>query len=76
MTVAGQRPCDSCYDAASEEGTGYGLDSDDLQELMGVFGDELADHLCDEIETEGEIRCGCDCKGASKRKLRKGKERA
>ena len=51
--------CDSCLDALEEEGfTGS-------KEFMSRFcmeiGSEIADHLCDQIETDEEIKCACAC---------------
>lgn len=57
--------CDSCVDAATEDGAG-GIE----EEALALMGEDMADHLCDEIETDGEIRCACPCKRAAKRKLR------
>ena len=57
--------CDSCVDAAIEDGA-EGFE----EEALAIMGEEIADHLCDEIETDGEIRCACLCKRAAKRKLR------
>ncbi len=60
------KPCESCIDAAIEEGAG----DDIAAECLALMGEDIADHLCDEIETEGEVVCGCPCKRAAKRRLR------
>jgi hypothetical protein len=61
--------CDSCDTAAYDEGMGNELFMD---EIMAELGGEIADHLCDEIETDGEARCGCGCHWRLKRSIRKG----
>lgn len=49
--------CDSCTNAAHDEGAG------DIAELLMLeVGAEMADHLCDEEETGGQIVCGCACR--------------
>lgn len=59
--------CDSCLDCAYDEGAHNG----ELQAaLCRTVGEILPDHLCDEIETDGEIRCACSCKQRDKRRLR------
>ena len=57
--------CESCIEAATEEGAG-GFE----EEALMLMGDDIADHLCDEIETDGEVRCSCPCKPGAKRRLR------
>ena len=67
MGVDESAMCDSCLDAAEDEGwMGIGGDMDDL--LLGMCED-MADHLCDMVETNGEIQCKCACK-PFKHKLR------
>jgi len=70
---AATSPCDSCMDVGSEEAGNWGLNEDDIAEVLSELGGDIADHLCDEIETDGEIRCGCGCHLRRKRELRKGK---
>ena len=47
--------CDSCYMAGQEEGAG----DDDIMVQIGWM---MPDHLCDPVETDGEIQCGCGCR--------------
>ena len=60
--------CDSCLDAAYDA-IGYDEDKPDAQEefLDMVSGEGLlVDHLCDRIESDGDIPCKCgDHKGGS-----------
>ena len=79
MVAIVERPrepvCESCLDAADETefsgATAFMLDEDEKILIMREFGNEVADHLCDEIESDGDIRCGCGCKRKGKRQLRK-----
>lgn len=48
--------CDSCIQAAGDEGAD-GFEEEALAEL----GAEIADHLCDKRESEGEVPCDCPC---------------
>ena len=50
--------CDSCLDAAYDDG----VEGDMQDTVMRELGGDMADHLCDEIETEGGIICGCGCR--------------
>ena len=64
--------CDSCLDAAYDE-AGSLFDDEDgtpAEEICLTLGADIADHLCDEIETQGEVRCDCACKQRRKRELR------
>ncbi len=61
------KPCESCIDAAIEEGAG----DDIAAECLALMGEDIADHLCDEIETEGEVVCGCPCKASAKKEIRR-----
>jgi len=50
--------CDSCIDAFIDEG----LDEDFPIELFPLdMGADIADHLCDKWEIDGEIECDCAC---------------
>ncbi len=60
------KPCESCLEAVIEEGAG----EDIAEECLDLMGEDIADHLCDEIETEGEVVCGCPCKRVEKKRLR------
>lgn len=57
--------CESCREAFEEEGA----DEDMIDDLIEL-GSEIADHLCDEIESDGDIRCICSCHPAAKKRLR------
>lgn len=59
--------CDLCSDAAHDDG----IPDDIGDEIMMAFGDDFADHLCDEIESDGEIRCSCPCKAGLNRNIRR-----
>ena len=57
-TTKANEVCDSCCDVAYDDGiTGW----DEQQMIMRELGSELADHLCDQRESDGEIRCACLC---------------
>lgn len=61
------RVCDLCLDAATEEL----LAAADERELLCImFGSEIGDHLCEEIETDGVTRCSCSCHEPEKQALR------
>ena len=62
--------CDSWDMAAYDAGMGR---EPLMEDIMAELGDEFADHLCDEIETDGEISCGCGCHWKAKRDMRKGR---
>ena len=52
--------CGSCTNAAHEQA---GEIDDILADmLMLEMGADMADHLCDEVETNGAIVCGCACR--------------
>ena len=56
-----QRVCDSYRNAAAEE---IGDETDELgigEMLMSEMGDDLAYHLCDEVESPGSVVCLCGC---------------
>ena len=49
--------CDTCLESVAEE-----FGSDDMLSvtlLIQSMGEDLPDHLCDRVETQGEIDCGC-----------------
>ncbi|KKM88669.1 hypothetical protein LCGC14_1256400 [marine sediment metagenome] len=60
------KPCESCVEAVIDDGA----DEDIAEEALDLMGEDIADHLCDEIETQGEVECSCPCKRAAKRRLR------
>jgi len=45
--------CDSCSDAAFEEGA--------TPDMMPDVGADMPDHLCDQRETDGIVDCNCGC---------------
>ena len=51
------RVCDECLTAANDEG----VEDDNQEKVMAEIGDMFADHLCDQRETDGEIKCRCAC---------------
>jgi hypothetical protein len=57
-TTPANEVCDSCCDVAYDDGI---TDWAEQQTIMRELGSELADHLCDQRETDGEIRCACLC---------------
>ncbi len=61
--------CPACQEAYQEEG----LDVTDPRALgFGAFlGEDLPDHLCDEIENGEGPRCDCACHSTEKRKQRR-----
>jgi hypothetical protein len=65
--------CDTCVESAEEDGA-WGMDDGDIATILRDMGSEISDHLCDEIETDGEAKCGCSCKRRLKRQLRNRKQ--
>ena len=53
--------CESCLDAAYDEGA---EDVDDAELLLAELGADIADHLCDNVEVGLEAECKCPCKTA------------
>lgn len=51
--------CDSCLNVAYDNGFKTYVEQADVMKDMG---DDLEDHLCDQVETEGEIECECGCR--------------
>ncbi|KKL11465.1 hypothetical protein LCGC14_2545510, partial [marine sediment metagenome] len=60
------KPCESCLEAVIDDGA----DEDIAEECLELMGEDIADHLCDEVETGGEVQCGCPCKSKAKLELR------
>ena len=49
--------CDTCLESVAEE-----FDSNDMlsvQLLIQEMRADLPDHLCDRVETNGELECSC-----------------
>ena len=61
------RVCDSCMTVAYDKGINGAAEQ---AATMVSIGAELSDHICDECEPDGEIRCDCGCHGQAKRRLR------
>ena len=58
----GRRICESCLDAAHDEGA-----EDDIAELVMLeLGADVADHPCDAVESGGSIKCLCPCRWAGR----------
>jgi len=52
------RLCDSCREAGEDQ-----IADDDMAEIVMLeLGADLPDHLCDQVETHGAIRCACACR--------------
>ena len=49
--------CESCIAAAEEEGVPEGDEVRVMRQIGGMF----ADHLCDQTESDGDIKCNCGC---------------
>jgi len=62
------RVCETCLDAAADEGLARDREA---AMFCTELGDELADHLCEEIELDGETRCMCSCHQLAKQALRR-----
>jgi hypothetical protein len=61
------RVCEMCLQAGSEEAM---APKDECELLCVMFGDEIGDHLCEEIENDGATRCSCTCHESAKQALR------
>lgn len=53
--------CESCLEVADEEVAPDISSVREMSSLMIDMGAELADHLCDQIESDGDIQCACAC---------------
>lgn len=58
--------CDSCLEVALDNGAS----SDIAEEVLTLMGEDIADHICDEIEEDGVVHCDCACKPEAKLQLR------
>jgi len=61
------RVCDDCLQSAAEEAL---APIEECELLCTELGSEIADHLCEEIELNGEIRCDCACHRSVKQTIR------
>ncbi len=59
--------CEMCLQAGAEEAIAR---PDECDLLCVMFGSEIGDHLCEEIENDGGMRCGCSCHESIKQLLR------
>lgn len=59
--------CGTCLQSAADE---MRERPEDCTLVCTAFGEDLADHLCEEIENEGGDRCACACHAWEKRDLR------
>lgn len=64
---ATSRVCETCLAWANEEEL---APEDECELLCVTLGDEIADHLCEEIENAGATRCDCACHPNEKRSFR------
>ena len=55
--ATGTEVCDLCLAAAEDEG----VDEDIKEQVMMELGADMPDHLCDEVESAGYVRCSCAC---------------
>ena len=55
------RICDSCQNAAYDETGGPGEETELYVEICLLLGADIPDHLCDETESDGNVRCDCPC---------------
>ncbi len=62
------RVCEMCLESAAEETMAA---EDEGALLCVMFGSEIGDHLCEEIESDGATRCGCSCHQPQKHALRR-----
>ena len=53
--------CDTCVNAAADEVGGPGEEMELYTEVCLMLGADIADHLCDETESDGGVRCDCPC---------------
>ena len=49
--------CDTCLESVAEEFASNDMLS--VQLLIQEMGADLPDHLCDRVETNGELECSC-----------------
>jgi hypothetical protein len=61
--------CAGCLALYEEEG--LDISTTGMLEMLAVLGEELPDHLCDELEEGGRTRCRCGCHPLEKKKQRR-----
>lgn len=70
VTIERDPICESCAEVELDFDPSTELCAEDIEAVLRDYGNEVEDHLCDEIESDGDIRCGCECKGKRKAELR------
>jgi hypothetical protein len=53
--------CESCLEAADEEVSPDISSVREMTQFLVDMGADIADHLCDQIESDGDIQCVCAC---------------
>jgi hypothetical protein len=53
--------CESCLQAADEEVSPNISSVREMSEFMVDMGADVSDHLCDQLESGGDIQCACAC---------------
>ena len=53
--------CESCLGAADEEVSPDISSVREMSSFMVDMGADIADHLCDQLESNGDIQCACAC---------------
>ena len=65
--------CESCIDAGYEDGMPTDAIADgEVSTMLRQMGDMISDHLCDMVETEGDIQCRCACHSFKNKWRRRG----
>ena len=54
--------CDYCVEAVEDDAMGADFTEDEIQQIATTMGYMMPDHLCDSVESDGEIKCSCLCK--------------
>lgn len=57
--VFDELPITICHECTESVAGEYGVDGDTARALLQVMGEDIEDHNCDRIETNGEIPCDC-----------------
>jgi hypothetical protein len=63
--------CESCIMAAEDEGVPEGEEESTMRNMGYMVGD----HLCDQIESDGDIQCRCSCHPRHERRSWRGKSK-
>ena len=51
--------CDSCFDAVQEDAGD--IDQATILHIALDLGADIPDHICEQTESDGEVRCDCGC---------------